>query len=428
MAEEVSLALHRKYRPYNLNGYLGNAENKKKIVQALKSENKPQVIMLSGASGCGKTTLARIIAKEYTCPHREATNCSCNVCEYCKSAINFIRTGVRDSYSNIKEIDITEQSGKNDLADVLEDMNVPTFENEWKVYILDEVHMASNALQNRLLKIAEEPPQRVLLIFCTTRPDKIIDTLKNRCQLSLTVEKPTDSDLGGYLEFICVQEKIDYDNRGLSLIMRHSNYVTRTAVITLEQAINDKNSAKYEDIIDTYKEVSTNDFVDLMIALKTKDSFKYITVLNKIKSKVDFPIFLEQFKSFVCKGIYMINSVTQRDVTEDEIGSLKKVFADLSTEQISVLLDKLLHMDKNDIELELITLGYTGLVLPKAPTETVYVKQIADEQGLEKATANSEVKKKQDEENKQAIVDIKKSTAPITEDILMSMGATLVSG
>ena len=426
MATEVSLPLHRKYRPYKLVGYLGNVENKEKIKKALDSDVRPQVILLKGGSGQGKTTLARLIAKEYTCINRQNIGCSCDNCEYCKSAINLIKTGERDSFSNIKEIDITEQSGKNALADTLEDMYVPTFENEWKVYILDEVHMASQALQNRLLKIAEEPPKNILIIMCTTRPDKIIDTLRNRCQLTLTVEKPTSADLGGYLSFVCSQEKVAFDNRGLSLIIKKANLVPRTALIILEDLIKTKNSAEYDAISDKIGEISNSDMSKFIIALRTKDTFSYITILNKIKTTIDLSVFLEQIKKYVCDGIYALNSVNI-DATEDELKDLRRTFADMGTEQITVLLNRLLHIDTNNLELDLLTLGYTGLVLPSYNNSTQSVSTIKNETEMENTTAKKEVAKREEEEDKKALEDIKSSNVPITEDILMQMGATLVS-
>ena len=185
MNDTNNLPYHRKYRPQTMIGYLGNAKIKDTISATLKTDKRPQVILLHGESGCGKTTMARLLAKEYSCTDRNLATGACNICDNCKAINDYIVTGNTSDLVNIHEVDIADQSGKGDLTNILEDMMIPTYENEWKVYILDEVHMASLALQNRLLKIAEEPPERVLLLLCTTRPDKLLDTLRNRCQLAL---------------------------------------------------------------------------------------------------------------------------------------------------------------------------------------------------------------------------------------------------
>ena len=135
--------------------------------------------------------------------------------------------------TNVQEIDITDQSGKRDLNAVLEDMTIPAFGDEWKIYIFDECHKASDALQNRLLKITEEPPEHVLMIFCTTNPEKLIDTLKNRCQLQLQVKKPKVKELAGLLRYVCECEQVEYDMKGLEFIANRGELTIRTALQNL---------------------------------------------------------------------------------------------------------------------------------------------------------------------------------------------------
>ena len=210
MAEDLeNLPYHRKYRPNTLARYIGNEKLKETAMKALSSGKRPQVILLWGDSGCGKTTFARLLAKEYSCLDRDENLGACGQCINCQTIDDYIATGDTSILTNIQEIDITDQSGKKDLDAVLADMELPSYDNEWKIYIMDECHMASAGLQNRLLKIAEEPPEHVLILLCTTNPEKLIDTLKNRCQLQLHVTKPKVKELAGLLRYVCENEQVE---------------------------------------------------------------------------------------------------------------------------------------------------------------------------------------------------------------------------
>ena len=195
--EKKNLNYARKYRANDFAHVIGNQKAKESLMQALKQpmEKWPQVIMLWGDGGCGKTTLGRILGKEYSCLNRNNETGACNTCENCLAINDYIKTGNTDNLINIKEINVAEDSGKNDVSDVFEEMLIPSLYNEWKIYIFDEVQKASNGLQNRLLKITEETPEHVLIVFCTTEPDKILPTLKTRCQLNLHIQKPKLKEL-----------------------------------------------------------------------------------------------------------------------------------------------------------------------------------------------------------------------------------------
>ncbi|MRB31346.1 hypothetical protein GH891_32850, partial [Bacillus thuringiensis] len=117
---------------------------------------------------------------------------------------------------------------------LLEEAQYPNPDGSWKIYILDECHRISIPAQNSLLKLVEEPPENVLFMFCTTDPDKMLDTLLNRCNIKLDVKKPSEEQLTQILLDICVKEGISYDRKGLSLIVDRSELVIRQALMDLE--------------------------------------------------------------------------------------------------------------------------------------------------------------------------------------------------
>ena len=383
------LPYHRKYRPSSLVDYIGNEKLKRAAMAGLAGETKPQVILLEGASGCGKTTFARLLAKEYLCENRDATNGACGCCPSCKMIDEYIRTGDTGYLERVHEIDIADQSGKRDLDSVLELVSYPSFGGLWDVFIFDECHMATDAAQNRLLKITEEPPENKLFIFCTTDPQEMLNTLRNRCQLTLKVKKPTTRELGALLASICRKEDIPYDIKGVNFIASRSDLTIRTALANLEKVINEAKSAKYNAAVDVFEEVSETvikDFYAKLLGVKvgedrtnalgkaggsikrTRDVAGYISLLYSIKAQTQLNTFMENLIDFTKRGIYIINQVNVDGVTESELYMYRNLFGTFSVEQMAVLTARLNAIRKSsDIESELIMLGYTGLSidLPK---------------------------------------------------------------
>lgn len=429
MTEERDLSFHRKYRPNTMAKYVGNERLKETAMKALSCGKRPQVILLYGDSGCGKTTFARLLAKEYSCENRSDTLGACNGCMTCEVINEYITTGRTDILTNIQEIDITDQSGKRDLNAVFEDMMIPAFGDEWKVYIFDECHKASDALQNRLLKITEEPPEHVLMIFCTTEPDKIIETLRNRCQLQLQVKKPKVKELAGLLRYVCECEGVEYDNKGLEFIANRGELTIRTALQNLQQIVNEQNSAKYESAIKVFEEISNTLIIEFFRALKKKDVFRYITLLHEIKSKMDLVPFLNELRDFIKRGIYTINGISQDGIADAELGIYRDLFGDLGVAQICNLLNKVLNINMANVELELIDLGYTGLCVEHTSEvikDNMIVPEIENELAKEVKNASQVLKEKEEQSYNQGVENASKQMQSISVEDLLGLGGSLV--
>lgn len=305
------------------------------------------------------TTIARLIAKEYLCTDRDNEKGACGVCYNCQAVDDYIHTGDTSNLTSIKEIDIASDNGKRDLDAVVEDMMIPSF--EWKIYILDECHEATSGAQNRLLKIVEEPPENVLIIFCTTNPEKMIPTLVNRCQIQLKVTKPTVKELAGLSKHICQVEDVEYDMKGLEFIANRAECTIRSNLQYLQRVISEQGKADYSSATKVFEEVSNATIIKFFKALKSHNVLSYVTLLHKIKTSMDLRVFLTELQQFAKRGIYVINGINLDGVSDGDLVSYRELFSDLGVAKISFLLNKLLSMNTDNIEMELLVLGYSGI-------------------------------------------------------------------
>jgi DNA polymerase-3 subunit gamma/tau len=358
MSEEISFA--RYYRPSSLDSYIGNTKVKETVKRVLhKDKKKPQSILLTGNTGCGKTTLARIISSWYMCenPNEDGSPCGkCLTCEYMKE---YIMTGNNEMLPDIKEIDSSEK-GKNDMVALLEEMEYPAYGGGWKVYIIDESHALSLATSTLMLKPLEEPPEKVLIIFATTDPQKMLDTLKNRCQLQLKITKPNTTELAGLLKRVCLDKGKDYDMQGLRIICSRADFVIRDSLNYLEQVMSSRGSATGVAVSEEFDEISDKIIFDFYNAYINKDYLGYINVLYQIKTSFDFGIFLQSLTNFTTRGIYILNNISVEGLSEAEIKSYLEVFSRFSMEDIAYILSSLKKMSYGDIESNLMSFIYTS--------------------------------------------------------------------
>lgn len=347
----------RKYRPTTIEGYIGNKEVKETVKRYLK-KTMPQTILLMGPSGCGKTTLGRLLAKAYLCEDKTEENEACGECITCQAVDEYIRTGEKDSLPDLYEIVASDNSGKRDVDAMLEQMNYPPMAGDWKVFIIDEIHSLSQNAMERLLKTMEEPPEGVVMICCTTNPEKLLPTILNRCQLKLSITKPSTKEIIELLQKVCLTEGKEYDISGLRMIATRAENVQRDSLNYLEQVLNTRGNAKIDSVSEEFTEVADSIIFDFYKAYIEKDYLRYINVLYKIKTTYTFSQFLSALTNFTVRGIYVLNSIEVEGLSLDELKAYTTLFKKFSIKDLSTILSKLRKLNLGDIETNLIAFIY----------------------------------------------------------------------
>ena len=224
--------LARKYRPNNFNELIGQDSLVKTFKNALNNGRLAHAFLLTGIRGVGKTTTARIIAKALNCVDDGNKNePSFEICDKCSPCIS-INKG---NFLDVIEVDAASRTGVDGIREIIDSVMYSPNNARFKVYIIDEVHMLSNAAFNALLKTLEEPPQNVKFIFATTEIKKIPATIISRCQ-RFDLQRVDLNTLTSHLIKICETENIKYEKDAITQICKASEGSVRDALSLLDQA------------------------------------------------------------------------------------------------------------------------------------------------------------------------------------------------
>lgn len=255
-------ALYLKYRPQTFEEVAGQSVIVRTLKNALANDKLAHAYLFAGPRGTGKTTMARLLAKALDCD--EGVGVQCNHCSNCES----ISDG---SHPDVIEIDAASNNGVDQVRDLIEKVTYAPIKGRYKVYIIDEVHMMTDAAFNALLKTIEEPPERVIFILCTTEPYKVLPTILSRCQ-RFDFGKIPDEDMEKKLIEVLTKEDATYDKKGLRLVMKLADGGMRDALSILDQVLAySSSSLREEDVLAIYGLASDLEKVDLLSSLKKGD-------------------------------------------------------------------------------------------------------------------------------------------------------------
>ena len=222
------LALARKWRPKKFNDIVGQEHVVQALTNALNSEKMHHAYLFSGTRGIGKTTIARILAKAFNCQE----GMSADICEKCENCL-----GVDEGrFVDLIEVDAASKTKVDDTRELLDNVQFAPTISEYKIYLIDEVHMLSKHSFNALLKTLEEPPPHVRFFLATTDPQKLPITVLSRC-LQFNLKRISPKLILERIKFICNEEKIKFEDIALAKIARAADGSLRDALSLLDQSI-----------------------------------------------------------------------------------------------------------------------------------------------------------------------------------------------
>ena len=276
------MSLYLKYRPKTFADLVGQEVIKKTISNAIANNSLSHAYIFFGPRGTGKTSTARLIAKELTCQNNA----------------DMLEKAENGTLIDIIEIDAASHTGVDDIRDLREKIKfAPSFASK-KVYIIDEVHMLSKGAFNALLKTLEEPPNYAYFILATTEIHKVPETIQSRCQ-SFSFKRIEKDIITNRLEFICEQETISYEKEALNLIAENSEGGLRNAISFLEQMIAAGNITLNE-VEKNLGQVSSQIIENFSQEIMTGNSAKLLQIIQQlIKEGADLKQFVKELIEFL---------------------------------------------------------------------------------------------------------------------------------
>ena len=357
-------ALYRVYRPLSFNDIQDQEHISVTLMNIIKYDKISHAYLFAGPRGTGKTSIARIFAKAINCKFREQDVNPCNKCASCK-AINEGRT------LDIIEMDAASNNGVAEIRDLREKIKFLPTDSQYKIYIIDEVHMLSKGAFNALLKIMEEPPKHAIFILATTEASKIPITILSRVQ-RFNFHLIKDEVIKVHLQNIFNKEQIKYEPQAIDVIVSLARGSLRDALSISDQVSAYTNgNIKNEDLFKIFGVVTISQklkIINLIANSNLKGSLKIVNnlIMDGANIKKLTEDLINILKDFIVYSITEKQSLL-RILNREEINSL-----DLNIEQaydyLDILITLLNELPKSDVPEQNITLAILSMLRNKKET------------------------------------------------------------
>lgn len=328
----------RRFRPQTFKQVVGQDAIVTTLLNALKFNRTAQAYLFSGPKGTGKTTLARLLAKALNCKERSFEGEACNACHSCKE----ITAGAS---LNVIEVDGASYRGIDDIRKLSETAGYASASGDYKVYILDEVHMLTKEAFNALLKILEEPPLKVKFFFATTEPHKILPPILSRCQ-SFQLKRLSMPEIMQKLRYIAQELQLFIEEEALTLLARRGEGSLRDAEVLLDQlAIFSEDRVTLKSLEDLLGIIPREIYFEIDRAGKAGDFKKAFEISEKIFNAGKDPLvfvegLIEHFRWMLMSKLKVI---CEEVIPESEMENYQEVANFYQEDQILELIEYLLN-------------------------------------------------------------------------------------
>lgn len=373
----------RKYRPQNFSTVIGQSHITTTLKNAINNDQLAHAFLFCGPRGVGKTTCARILAKTINCENRTPEGEACDKCNSCVSFNN-------GTSLNIHELDAASNNSVDDIRSLTEQVRFAPQAGKYKVYIVDEVHMLSQAAFNAFLKTLEEPPPFAIFILATTEKHKILPTILSRCQI-FDFKRITINDTVNHLKSIVKNENISAEKAALHVIAQKSEGCLRDALSILDKIVSfTEGSLEYANTLEHLNILDEDYYFKLMAFMQKQELADVMMLFDDVTNRgFEGDTFLDGFSEFlrnllICKDK---KSISLLEVAEDFKDKYKLIAAETSLGWIlgalnlvteSILNYKQARNKKLHVEMALIKLTYLSQAIEIMENDSLTKKKVTD--------------------------------------------------
>ncbi len=353
----------RKYRPIRFDSVVGQQHVSQTLKNAIQSDHLAQAFLFCGPRGVGKTTCARILAKVLNC---QAPTSDMEPCDTCDSCLAFNK----NASLNIHELDAASNNSVEHIRALIDQVRFPPQSGRYKIYIIDEVHMLSQAAFNAFLKTLEEPPSYAIFILATTEKHKIIPTILSRCQI-FDFNRIQIADMVAHLERICTEEKITAEHEALTVIAQKADGALRDALSIFDRIVSfSGDTIVYQDVIENLNILDYDYYFKVVEAILSEDVSALLLLFDQITRKgFDGDIFTDGLAEhlrnlLVCKNQQTIDlleisgSIKTRYQEQAALSPLAMILSALSIINDCDVNYKMARNKRLHVEMALIKMAY----------------------------------------------------------------------
>ena len=383
----------RKYRPQNFSTVIGQSHITTTLKNAINNDQLAHAFLFCGPRGVGKTTCARILAKTINCENRTPEGEACDTCNSCVSFNN-------GTSLNIHELDAASNNSVDDIRALTEQVRFAPQAGKYKVYIVDEVHMLSQAAFNAFLKTLEEPPPYAIFILATTEKHKILPTILSRCQI-FDFKRITINDTVDHLRSIVKNEKIEAEKAALHIIAQKSEGCLRDALSILDKIVSFTDGhLKYSNTLEHLNILDEDYYFKLIDFMQKQELPESMLLFDEIMQRgFEGDTFLDGFSEFLRNILISKDkkSVNLLEVAEDFKEKYKKYAREISLGWLlgamniiseTIINYKLARNKKLHIEMTLIKLTYLSQAVELIEGNELSKKKLTDSKVIAFKTLN----------------------------------------